>query len=491
MSKSKQKFVLNPVTLFMQLGGLFSAFVLLIYAYLGTFSRHMADDYCSVGFTRRNFFTALWDNYQTVSDRFSNFMLIASSESLSSNSVATLPALMLILWVAGIAWLLYEASRFGGQNWSVSFVLSLACLLAFFALLQAPNRYQILYWRSSMATHFAPLVLMPSFAAFLLHQIAKKYFSAWMVPLVFVLAFLLGGFSEPTAVVLIALLACALAAAWAWIKPEARKSSLSLLAVAFAGALTALVVMALAPANSLRLGTPPPALPLLISRSFEYGYEFSVGAFRTLPLPTFFSLFIPFLIFYNLHIAPASALTTAQQKRMWLVLAAVPVLSYLLIVGSFAPSVYGQSFPVERARFAGQLILVAELMISGAVLGVLAAQWRPHFMQSLPLATITAVLLAISAAYPLRAAVLTFADIPEFRDRAVLWDARENYVYERIALGETELIVPSFPGIYGIKEWDEVETHWVNRCAAAYYQVDTIRAVTVPDEYLQDFFSGK
>ena len=91
----------------------------------------------------------------------------------------------------------------------------------------------------------------------------------------------------------------------------------------------------------------------------------------------------------------------------------------------------------------------------------------------------------------LRAALLTLSDVPEFRDRAVLWDAREDYIYQRIALGETDLIVPVFPGIYGIKEWDDADTHWVNGCVAAYYQVNTVRAVAVPDEYLREFLIGK
>jgi hypothetical protein len=213
MSQPTSKSTFNFFSLSIWLIATFSAFVLAIYAYLGTFSRHLADDYCAVDFIKTDFFTALWINYTNVSDRFSNFMLITFSEVVGPRSVAVLPALMLTLWVIGIAWLLYEASRFSGQVWTKSIILTLTFLLVFFALLQAPNRFQILYWRSSMSAHFAPLVFMPYLASSILRFISaaeKTRLSYWVYPLIFFFSFILGGFSEPTVTVIISLLALAI-----------------------------------------------------------------------------------------------------------------------------------------------------------------------------------------------------------------------------------------------------------------------------------------
>jgi hypothetical protein len=489
MFNSKPKSIFDFLFLSTGLSGIFSALVLVAYAYLGTFSRHMADDFCSVDFTRTNFLVALWDNYLTISDRFSNFMLIALSEYISPHSVTILPALMLLLWIVGVAWFLYECTHYLGLNWSMPFILVMTCLLLFLALLQAPNLYQILYWRSSMAVHFAPLVFMSFFLSFLLRNISKGAFSGWHYPLVFILALLLGGFSEPTTIILIGLLSLAILAAWLWINPTGRTERLWLLICALSGAMLALVMMAIAPANSLRLGDPPPALPLLISRSFEYVFEFSLNSFKTLPLPTFFTVTIPFLIFVGMYSAPGLFFEELQKKRVILFLIATPIISYLLMVGSFAPSVYGQSFPVQRARFSAQLILTVALMIEGAGLGFLFAQWRTRVLKSLPVRTISALLLMITAFYPLRAAFHTFASVPEYRTRAELWDMREAFIYKKIAQGELDLVVPGYPGIYGVKEWDDRKTHWVNRCVATYYNLDGIRTVAVPDGELQDFFS--
>jgi hypothetical protein len=249
--------------------------------------------------------------------------------------------------------------------------------------------------------------------------------------------------------------------------------------VSFAGAVLALVVMAVSPANSFRLDNAvPPTIPVLFSRAFRYGFEFMFNSFRTLPLPTFFTALMPFLIFYHLYSPPTLELTAAKRKQTQLMLAVVPVLSYLLIVASFLPSVYGQSFPVERARFAGQVCLVAGLMIETSMLGSLFAQYRSQIVSALKFKLVSVILLAVTALYPLRAMWITLGDIPEYRDRAKAWDMREAQIYEAREQGKTKLIIIQFDGLEGVKELDVNANHWVNRCAAKYYKVDSIRAIT-------------
>jgi hypothetical protein len=479
MSKTT-KTSFDSFTISMWLSAAFSAFALGVYAYLGIFSRHLADDYCSVDFIRTNFFSALLNNYIFVSDRFTNFMLIALSEYITPRSVAVLPALMIVLWVAGIAWLLHEASHFSGQGWSKTTVATLTFLLAFFALLQAPNRFQILYWRSAMATHFAPLVFMPFLAAFILRSISsaeKQPIPFWKYPLGFFIAFIIGGFSEPTVAVMITLLALAFMSAWKWMTPPIRAAALKIIGWSLTGAVLALLVMAIAPANYFRvsLGKEPPTLPFLVIRSFQYGVNFVVNSFRTLPIPTLFTAAMPFFIFYNMHASPTPELIQPQRKLARIMLAVIPALSYLLVVASFFPSVYGQSFPVERARFAGQLSLVAGLMSEGALLGSLLAQWKPAALERLPLKLVSAILLAVAALYPLRAGWLTLGDVPEYRARAEAWDIREIQINTLIAQGETDLLIVQLDGVQGVKEMENDPSHWVNRCAAKYYEVDAIR----------------
>jgi Family of unknown function (DUF6056) len=459
-----------------------TSFALGIYAYLGLFSRHIADDYCSVTFTKGNFFAALWENYLTISNRYTKFMLIALTEVISPRSLAILPGFVLVLWVIGIVWLLYEASRAAAQNWPVSVIVSLSFILAFTSLLEAPNLYQTLYWRSSSATHFTPLALMPYLAVFLIRSMvtASKSHAIWLYPLGFLLSFFLGGFSEPTLTVMIALLGLAIVLMWIYSKSAARGTNLALLIWTLAGAVTAILVMFFAPANSIRLHTAPPGVVVVFERSFLYGFEFALNSLKSLVLPSFFALITPLVIFFALNVPPAPPYDKGQQKNIWWGLMLLPFLSYLLIVTSFAPSVYGQGFPLERARFAGQVFLVAGLMMEGAALGILLAQWRPQAFANFPLVSICAILLIVAVFYPLRSGRLTLAaNVPSYSKRAKAWDEREATIFSQREQGQTDLVIRQLDGLSGIKELDDKPETWVNRCAAEYYGVNSIKAVTI------------
>ena len=151
--------------------------------------------------------------YETVSDRFSNLLFVALSEFLFPHNVEILPVIMIFLWTAALTWLVYEARRMIRWQWHFFLDFFLAASLAFFAILQAPNRFQTIYWRSAMATHFAPLVYLTAFAALLLMLIRRnesRYPAVWIGFLCLIIAFFGGGFSEPPDAVLIVASALAL-----------------------------------------------------------------------------------------------------------------------------------------------------------------------------------------------------------------------------------------------------------------------------------------
>ncbi len=452
---------------------------LAVYAYLGTFSRHLADDYCVSDLIRGNFLLNLWSNYLTVSDRFSNFIFIAGTELISPNSIALLPAVMLIAWIAGLAWLMYEASVLVGDRWPMPLVGVLSLSLVFFAILQAPNLFQTLYWRASIAAHLVPLVSIPFLYSFLTRSIrraAEQSNRFWVFILLFIFSFLVGDFSEPTDAVMIVMIGIAILSARVWDKGNGRRQTLQVLGWTLAGAFFAMLVMAVSPANAFRLGTPPPPLIILINRSLSYSFEFILESVKARPLPTFVSMIIPLLIFHA-RSQRLPVLGRNQKYLMILMLLLIPILAFILIVASFSPSVYGQGYPLERARFSGTFLYVVACSFEGGLLGVLLAQWRGRFIQFSSLQWISVALLGITALYPLRNGWLTLSKVTEYRDRASAWDQREQYIQELKTQGLTDLLIPQLDGVYGIKELDVNTTHWANRCAAIYYNVSTIRAI--------------
>ena len=168
---------------------------------------------------------------------------------------------------------------------------------------------------------------------------------------------------------------------------------------------------------------------------------------------------------------------------------AAPFLMWILIAAGFSPSVYGQGYPVERMRFLACSLMTITFMLEGGIFGLLLGNYRPGFHQAL--SWVVMILFVLTGIlYPLRAALRVYQSmVPEYQTRAEMWDLRDAYILRHASLGEMDIVVPGYSAVYNIKELDDDPTHWVNSCAADYYRVRSIRAVTIPDEYILGYLS--
>jgi hypothetical protein len=459
---------------------------LALYGYLGTFSRYVSDDYClSAFFLTDDFWSAMVQRYNVSSSRYTNILFIGLADHLFGwHNVAILPALMLSLFVLGMYQFLreiFEVMPWGGNRWVIFF---LSLLVAYFSITQAPDLYQTLYWRAGMTSHFAPVVFMPFWSAFLLRQVRNagaRLPSIWIQSMCFSIPFVIGGLSEPPTALIITILGLALVAGWRWSGAHNRQSILVLLSWSLAGAMAALLMMGLAPANSLRMQTPPPPLLELVSRIVYYPSLFIADTLRTLPTPTLVSIVVPAVLFYVQYVHRPQGLSQMTRNRLGLLMFIVLILAYLLIAASFAPSVYGQSYPVPRARFVARVMMTLALMLEGALIGSLAAQVRANALQPAVMHTLAIVLLAILALYPLRTVWRTLEEIPVYQQSADVWDAREAEIFAMKAQGQQDLVVRFLPEV-PIQDLGDHTGYRLNRCAAALYGVNSIVAVPMEDE---------
>ena len=460
--------------------------------YLGGFSRHLADDYCeTVIYQSGNIINNLVNRYLHISDRYSNILFVGLTQLAGSSVVRVLPFIMIVLWLAGLFWLFLEINRTLGLGWSSEIILYLTLLLTFYTAFQAPNRYQVFYWRSGMATHFAPLVFLNYLVVFLLAQIRsgknRTAIPLWVGLVLFFASFMIGGFSEPPVTIMIVGAGVAILYLKFRVKDDSHRLTLQLLTWLISGAMLALLVMAMAPANSLRVGDISPTFSFVVVRTMRYTYSFLTDSPQTLPIPTLLSIVEPALLFYIVYKGREySSISSRNLSKPMLI---APLILVLLIAAGFSPSAYGQSYPVERARFFAYFLMTSLLTFEGALIGIKISRVHSRIFQAPIVLYGSLVLLTLLAFYHLRAGWQLLQLEPQFRTRAELWDARNAYIIKHSALGETDLVVPQFPGVYGIKEWDVRETHWVNRCAAEYYGVNSIRAVPIPDNFLREFFN--
>jgi hypothetical protein len=453
-------------------------FALGIFAYTGSFVRYMADDYCEINILGNGAAVeAVYDNYMDgeyrAANRFSNLLFIAGSELLEIRPPRLVPASMLALWLVGLAWLIRESWLLakGKPDWLM--VIVMTSTLVFFSVWQAPNRFQTFYWRSSVATHFAPLVFFALLTSFVLFQIRSsngRRPSFWLQMLLILMAFFAGGFSEPPTAVMLVGVILALICVWKWGYGPLRNPALMLGGSAYVGVFLALIALFVAPGNQLHGTMSLTALPATLVMSFRFTFDFMRDTVLSFPLPTLLSGLIPALVFYSIF--SKQHIEALPSKWIQWLLGVVPLLGYLLIAASFAPSAYGQYFPAERARFLGRVLMTAVLLVEGGLLGSYLSRWKIWPARSF----IVALLLIILAVYPLRAGFGLLAEASGLRAWSIIWDERDAGIRAAVAAGATDLSVIQLDSIGDVIEYKGDPQHWVNLCAAQYYGLNSLVA---------------
>ena len=464
-----------------------AALALTVFLVTAIFVRPLGDDYCiSARLVYSNPIEAALYKYLNVSNRFSNQLVASFSDIFGARGVAVLSALTILLWCSGLLLLLREIAKslnplapparagVRWDKWNGVLVMELITLFAFYT---APNLYQSIYWRPGVMTYFLPLALFLFLFSSILRTArnhATNSTRRWRgtLALLFVAAFFIGGLSETAGMFHISILGLGWLGAYLWNKAASRRITLMLLATTLIGSIAALVVMFLTPANSLRVDeTAAPGPLLVITRAFTYGYQFLTTSALTysLPLALTFGLAV---IFIFLGIKSGHFTRPVLHPRAWLGLLIIPALVYLIIVATFAPSAYGQSFPLERVRFPAHILMIIMLLLEGSLSGWLIAQINfPRWSVMLG-----AAVFALIAIYPLWMAAHTLPTTFEMAARARGWDRRNSVILQKVAAGEKNIVVGQLPGYANVKELDSSAEHWINRCAAYYYGLETIRA---------------
>lgn len=455
------------------------------YAYLGTFSRYLADDYCeAVSVSKNSPIIAVIDRYTAgawrAANRYSNLLMVGVTERFGNHNMQVTNVAMVLLWAIGLSWVVHELRRLFKVDWFLHFDIFWGITLSFFSFLQAPNLFQTVYWRSSMSTHFAPLVFGSFLSAFLIRQLRClriEQSSRLIDVVVFVAAFILAGFSEPSTTTMVTFLLLLMTAVWLWEKAPVKQKYLALLAWTFAGAFLGLMVMIVSPASANIARERSLDFVAILSNSFIYSYLFIIDSLKTTPLPTSLSILIPLILIWLYTQLEPSPLSRNEIHIILLSVIAIPILMWLLIAAGFAPSVYGQGFPVERMRFLARTIMIVAFMLEGALFGFLLKGLRFDPNQVVGQWVVLALFTAITIVYPLRAAfnILRF-NVPEYRAHAETWDLRDAQIRLAVEQGATDLVVKQLDSMDGVVEYKGNKSFWVNVCAAEYYGLHTLVA---------------
>ena len=461
-----------------------------LYAYVATFARPLGDDYCFSAWNQGvgPLIGGLY-KYYTTSNRFSNQFIVYLSDIFGPRGVGWLSLFVMLLWPLALTLLLSEISRALRIRWNLWTAILLAELIALVSYYSAADLFQSVYWRPGLMTYFLPLVLFAFVFIGILRgarmaagraalsgseghgKVNDGRASLWLITALFFVALFNGGLSETVGALHITILGLALVGVFLWNKGPSRRAALALITSALAGALMAMAFMFRAPANEFRMetGTAPTLAEVLI-RTFTFGVQFLLEAARLLKQPALFSLGSGALIGYTC--VKFGGVDSPSARKTWLALFIVPLLTYLLIIASFAPSAYGQSYPAGRVRFPAHVLFTIALLLEGGLAGLLFSRINLSRW-----ATALAVLaLVLGAVYPLWMIRNNRGLLPEYKTRAAQWDFRDARIRELAASGERDITVWQLPGVGNVKDLDTRAAHWVNYCAAIYYGVDSISA---------------
>jgi hypothetical protein len=447
-----------------------SATALLLHAYVGSYSRYIADDFCSAATAHRfGILRATWYWYRTWTGRYSASALDAVFGALGPGFTAAGPAAALILWLAALAFAIRTLlANVGVPSLRRAWMISAA--IAFATLAWSPNIAQSLYWGQGMRAILPPLVL----SAFLVGQVSRLHASAlsgsrralWLGAIL-VLTFAAAGFSETYAALQLGVFSCSLLVVLLMLKNGARRPLFDLLCAGVLGAAAGLGVVALSPGNPVRQAFYPNPLPIPNLLGLAASHYASFLADRASDLDGLLAVGGAAAL---LAYCGARARNLGLRGRMPL---AVILTGFALAFATFVPAAYGLSdFPPERTLLLPVYLLTISALVGSFMVGnglVAQGELQPSKRRATASLVLAAAGLSIAAAF-LSAQELV-SSLPVYAEYARHWDAVDAQIRGALANGETEVWIQPIANWAGLNEPNDNPKFWVNDCMSDYYGI--------------------
>ena len=510
---------------------------------IGTTSRYMADDYCYGAILRGDFFERQINAYlheTTFSgNRFSLTLFTGISELFGHSSIRFLPPFAIIVWLAALYFSFRQMPWFSRRDWlSHLETLAFSEALILFTMGMAANWVQVYFWRAGMFPYLAPLITGSLLIGLLAKSLSSSKGRVVWTMLVFLTAFITGGFSEVAVMVEFAILV--LGFTTVFLLRKEKKSVILPFVLAMTGCLLALGLILFSPMNQLRMqrsyGEYAGFLDTIVA-SVEGAVTFYLGTFYRQTLYYAGALLFFGLLGWGIGLRAEWQRQPFKKTIFWL--AGILLMGFLVTVAAMIPGFFAESsYPSDRAlvvpRFVSLLMALALGLLAGGTLSGIKKPWiskglivlvgmcialvdvlwltgmttgyrppafpemRTYLKDNLwvGLAILsggtafalilvrwlkvdkTAAILLVPLMLPALLIGGRFAsEYPILHQRSVLWDGREAQIFASVEAGQTQLVIPAMNSLSGILELSDQSGFWVNNCAAIFYGVDSISAV--------------
>ena len=358
--------------------------ILLLFAYLGHFSRLMSDDYCAIAVGKE---LGAWQGmsywFTSWAGSYTNFFFKSAIAPLDTLAPAVTPATIIGLWWLALAWLVATALKqlefkffCRGLSMSVSAVVVIASINAFYSL-------QSLFWFSASTHYTLPIASLTICIAFAVWHTRRSTDNKQLVfgaAFVAVLCFLAAGMSEMFLVFQLVFIMLMLMSSWFTLGGTWRQHLIVTMGLGWLASIVSLLIQLSSPGIAIRsastiqvFGVPNRSALFLATETISRTYAYIVtpqvlGGFLMLLC---LGLLVTMLALKPERVASKSRLVKGVVPGLCLLLLTQLVLAPLLWTQiSNDPRVFG------RYSLAFSSVIVLNLGLIASVLLVLRLRLR-------------------------------------------------------------------------------------------------------------------
>lgn len=458
---------------------------LVTHIYLGSYSRFIADDYCSSVIARsRGIFRGTLYWYMIWTGRFSANFLDSLFGYLGPAVTPYTTGFVIILWFIVLAIAVTQLfPSVADREAQVLQSCIIGAMILFATLHVIPQIGQSFYWGQGMRSVVPPLILGTAYIAWIAN---RNRLHAKLSPLSLLatglLTFIAVGFAEThfvvqTAAIVFALIIPAILKRYG--VPN-RKNYFALLTAGLAGSLAGGLLMFVAPGNKVRQsGFPPPAaLPELLSislRGLREFFELVVLA----PGKWFICVGIILCGFnFGLQAFQQRERSSAAGHPHVLTLVWLPVVGFVLLLACWAPMAWGTSLTLAHRTFIIPAYLLVCLTTCWAYIAGRVCRNVYELLRSRKPAVATTLSLVGLLAFGIVAAKIAremWQLRPAFAEYAQRWDEREQMIQLAKSRGESYAVVRQ---LHNWAELDEIAVDpkitWLTKCVQQFYGIGVI-----------------
>jgi uncharacterized protein DUF6056 len=471
------------------------------FAYMGTLSRAVTDDFCMpIVMDRWGIFGSIGWWYSNWSGRWAHFLAVNFAEAAGRWTIRATTGILVVALAAAAGWAAGEAARVAKifHPGSAGFVVGGLGVLT--AVAGAQDRFLSLYWRPAAIAYFLPIALLAVCLGLVARAIGAEEsepagWRRWKVPLLgALLAAVAGGFYEIQTLLQMGIFGAAAGLTvvpWSVLaQPRIRRLVWPMLGASIA----ALLILNAAPGNRVRsanyynagnifpsmISTPHVAAdpsdflksrPLLpaIGRSLRAGGDFLVDGIRAAPL-------LALAVFLVALVLGLASSTGRSRRIAWdlVLLAGTVVTTWLLIAACHLPSLYLEGQTRARLMIVPRFALAAGIGTAGYLVGRLC---RPIEMRAAFATTGAAIILLASGAGWLSATQSALEPASVARAYARGADARNRFL--AAAPDGTDVVVPLLPARLRMWVGEDLSSKpgdFMNGCAAEFYGLRSVTA---------------